>query len=166
MACAALPCPADKLPPFGEAVAIIEMARAEASKRARGLRHPQLCLDAIQAGVERGGHAGLAKEGEAFAAAASLDVHKALVHIFFAQRSTKKVKGVTDAGGAVVERCSPVWLHHHTAFQPRGRRAPWRCVLQRLGCQLSGSCVPHWLPCNTLMRWRAAPRGGRGAACC
>lgn len=38
------------------------------------------------------------QEQEAFAAAASLDTHKALVHIFFAQRSTKKVKGVTDAG--------------------------------------------------------------------
>ena len=38
------------------------------------------------------------QEQEAFSAAASLDTHKALVHIFFAQRSTKKVKGVTDAG--------------------------------------------------------------------
>lgn len=41
-----------------------------------------------------------AQEGECFAAAANLDVHKALVHIFFAQRDTKKVKGVTDAGEA------------------------------------------------------------------
>jgi hypothetical protein len=88
----------DKLPPFGEAMATIEMARAEANKRARGVRHPQLCLDAIQAGVEHGGNVGLAKEGQAFAAAASLDVHKALVHIFFGQRSTKKIKGITDAG--------------------------------------------------------------------
>ena len=40
----------------------------------------------------------LHQEGEAFAKAASLDTHKALVHIFFAQRSTKKVKGITDAG--------------------------------------------------------------------
>ena len=38
------------------------------------------------------------QEGEAFAAAAALDTHKALVHIFFAQRATKKVKGITDAG--------------------------------------------------------------------
>lgn len=38
------------------------------------------------------------QEQEAFAAAASLDTHKALVHIFFAQRATKKVTGVTDAG--------------------------------------------------------------------
>jgi enoyl-CoA hydratase/3-hydroxyacyl-CoA dehydrogenase len=32
------------------------------------------------------------QEGEAFAEAASLDTHKALVHIFFATRSTKKVR--------------------------------------------------------------------------
>jgi hypothetical protein len=38
------------------------------------------------------------QEGEAFAAAAALDTHKALVHIFFATRSTKKVAGVSDAG--------------------------------------------------------------------
>ena len=32
------------------------------------------------------------QEAEAFAKAASLDTHKALVHIFFAQRATKKVR--------------------------------------------------------------------------
>ena len=32
------------------------------------------------------------QEAECFAAAAALDTHKALVHIFFAQRSTKKVR--------------------------------------------------------------------------
>ena len=32
-------------------------------------------------------------------AAASLDAHKALVHFFFAQRATKKVRGVTDVPG-------------------------------------------------------------------
>lgn len=31
------------------------------------------------------------QEGECFAAAAALDTHKSLVHVFFAQRSTKKV---------------------------------------------------------------------------
>jgi len=35
---------------------------------------------------------------ENFGKAASLDTHKALLHIFFAQRTTKKVKGVTDGG--------------------------------------------------------------------
>lgn len=35
--------------------------RAQAAKRARNLTHPQLCLDAIQAGVTNGGAAGLKK---------------------------------------------------------------------------------------------------------
>lgn len=65
--------------------------QTQAAKRARHLRHPQLCLDAIAEGVRSGGAAGLKKEGECFAAAAALDAHKALVHVFFAQRSTKKV---------------------------------------------------------------------------
>ena len=34
------------------------------------------------------------QEAEAFAKAASLDTHKALVHIFFAQRATKKVRNL------------------------------------------------------------------------
>lgn len=88
----------DKLESYGEALAILEFARAEAGKRAGHLQHPLLCLDAIQCGIEHGGEAGLVKEGECFAKAASLDTHKALVHIFFSQRSTKKVRGVTDSG--------------------------------------------------------------------
>ena len=38
------------------------------------------------------------QETRAFAEAQTLDQHKALIHIFFAQRSTKRVSGVTDAG--------------------------------------------------------------------
>ena len=33
----------------------------QAAKRGRHLQHPQLCLDAIQTGVERGGAEGLRK---------------------------------------------------------------------------------------------------------
>ncbi|KAI3432440.1 hypothetical protein D9Q98_003993 [Chlorella vulgaris] len=88
----------DKLEALGEALPILHFAREQTVKRARHLTHPLLCLDAIQYGIEHGGRAGLQKEVECFAAAAALDTHKALVHIFFAQRSTKKIKGVTDAG--------------------------------------------------------------------
>mmetsp|Transcript_29048 Transcript_29048/g.78230 ORF Transcript_29048/g.78230 Transcript_29048/m.78230 type:complete len:724 (+) Transcript_29048:54-2225(+) len=88
----------DKLEPFGEANMVFEFARAQAAKRARGLSHVLLCLEAIEHGVANGGNAGLKKEAQCFAAAANLDTHKALVHIFFAQRDTKKIKGVTGAG--------------------------------------------------------------------
>lgn len=190
---------------------ILRVARGEAAKRARGLAHPQLCIDAIEHGVMHGGEEGLKKVGtsptmsqrlcprgasvclyvclvpqnlrkralppslgkswpagsparhthapllprclpaklmppapspavpttpprtrpvppplqevECFVKAASLDTHKALVHIFFAQRSTKKVAGVTDAGeggrgcgrspgGTTCTRMSTMHGHH------------------------------------------------------
>ena len=90
-------CRTDKLEPLGEALPILEFAKAETQKRAPHLTHPLLCLDAIRVGVEQGGHAGLKQESAAFAQAASLDTHKALVHIFFAQRATKKVRCFTSA---------------------------------------------------------------------
>ena len=88
----------DRLPPLGEALPMLAFARAETAKRAPNLTHPLLTIDAIGAGIAHGGDAGLVAESKAFAAAAALDTHKALVHIFFAQRSTKKVAGVTDVG--------------------------------------------------------------------
>lgn len=88
----------DKLESLGEAQMVLGVARAQAQKRAAHLVHPLLCLDAIEHGVAHGGYAGLQKETESFAKAQTLDQHKALVHIFFAQRSTKRVTGVTDAG--------------------------------------------------------------------
>lgn len=56
--CVVSPC---RLESFGEAMAIIEFARTQAAQKARGLAHPQLCLDAVQEGVARGGKAGLKK---------------------------------------------------------------------------------------------------------
>ena len=89
----------DRLEPLGVALPLLDFASAEAAKRAPHLRHPQLTLGAIREGVEKGGRAGLLAESRAFAEAASLDAHKALVHFFFAQRATKKVRGVTDVPG-------------------------------------------------------------------
>jgi len=51
----------DKLEALGEAVAIVDFARAETQRRAPHLTHPLLCLDAIRFGVEHGGRAGLRK---------------------------------------------------------------------------------------------------------
>lgn len=76
----------------------MDMARAQTRRRAPNLQHPLFTLDAIQVGIAQGGRAGLLAEAQAFAAAAALDTHKALVHIFFAQRATKKITGVTDRG--------------------------------------------------------------------
>ncbi len=52
------------------------------------------------------------QESIAFNKAASLDTHKALVHIFFAQRATKKVFcSPTSASPGLLQDCSPGCLH-------------------------------------------------------
>lgn len=51
----------DRLPALGEAVSILNIARSQAMKKAKGLQHPLFCLDAIQYGIEHGGKLGLKK---------------------------------------------------------------------------------------------------------
>jgi enoyl-CoA hydratase/3-hydroxyacyl-CoA dehydrogenase len=86
----------DRLEPKDVAKMILGIAKQQTQKRAPHVKHPLLCIDAIETGILKGGKAGLAAETEAFGAASKLPAHKALVNIFFAARGTKKVKGVTD----------------------------------------------------------------------
>lgn len=51
----------DKLEPLGEAREILKFARAQARKRAPNLKHPLLCIDAIEEGIVSGPRAGLLK---------------------------------------------------------------------------------------------------------
>ncbi|KAL0434041.1 UNVERIFIED_CONTAM: Glyoxysomal fatty acid beta-oxidation multifunctional protein MFP-a [Sesamum latifolium] len=88
----------DKLEPLGEAREILKFARAQTRKRAPNLKHPLVCIDVIEEGIVSGARAGLWKEAEAFQALLESDTCKSLVHIFFAQRGTTKVPGVTDLG--------------------------------------------------------------------
>lgn len=88
----------DKLEPLGEAREILNFARAQARKQGPNLSHPLVCIDVIEEGIVSGPRAGLWKEAEAFEGLLHSDTCKSLVHIFFAQRSTTKVPGVTDRG--------------------------------------------------------------------
>ncbi|KAL9284961.1 hypothetical protein ACSQ67_024677 [Phaseolus vulgaris] len=88
----------DKLEPLGEALEILKFARAQARKWAPNLQHPLVCIDVIEAGVVAGPRAGLWKEAEASEILVKSDTCKSLVHIFFAQRGTSKIPGVTDLG--------------------------------------------------------------------
>ncbi|XP_027329967.1 peroxisomal fatty acid beta-oxidation multifunctional protein MFP2 isoform X1 [Abrus precatorius] len=88
----------DKIEPLGEAREILKFARAQTQKRALNLHHPLVCIDVIEAGIVAGPRAGLWKEAEAFEGLVRSDTCKSLVHIFFAQRGTSKVPGVTDRG--------------------------------------------------------------------
>lgn len=89
---------ADKLEPLGEAREILKFARAQARKQAPNLKHPLVCIDVIEEGIVSGPRAGLWKEAEAFDELLHSDTCKSLVHIFFAQRATSKVPGVTNLG--------------------------------------------------------------------
>ncbi|KAJ7980289.1 Glyoxysomal fatty acid beta-oxidation multifunctional protein mfp-a [Quillaja saponaria] len=88
----------DKIEPLGEAREILKFARAQAQKRAPNLNHPLVCIDVIEEGIVSGPRAGLWKEAQAFEELVRSDIAKSLIHIFFAQRGTTKVPGVTDLG--------------------------------------------------------------------
>lgn len=91
------------------------------------MKHPLACIDAVEAGIIRGGEAGIKKEGELFRvreagstpaaqcfgsrltssspsppslhqACVQNETSKSLVHMFFATRSTAIVPGYTDRG--------------------------------------------------------------------
>lgn len=89
----------DKIEPAEQAQMIVGFARAQTQKKApAGVVHPLLCLDAILEGAVNGGEAGLRKEAEVFERVLTSDTAKSLVHVFFAQRATAKVGGVSDRG--------------------------------------------------------------------
>lgn len=88
----------DKLDSLGEAREIFKFARAQARKQAPNLKHPIVCIDVVEEGVVSGPRAGLWKEAEDFQVLVCSDTSKSLIHIFFAQRGTTKVPGVTDKG--------------------------------------------------------------------
>ncbi|KAD4178258.1 hypothetical protein R6Q59_021824 [Mikania micrantha] len=88
----------NKIEPLGEAREILNFARTQARKQAPNLQHPQVCIDVIEAGIVSGPRVGLMKEYEAFQVLLKSDTSKSLIHVFFAQRGTTKVPGVTDLG--------------------------------------------------------------------
>lgn len=51
----------DKLPPLGEAREILKFAREQTRKRAPNMKHPLMCLDALETGIVSGPRAGLEK---------------------------------------------------------------------------------------------------------
>ncbi|KAK3017975.1 hypothetical protein RJ639_002732, partial [Escallonia herrerae] len=88
----------DKLEPLGEAKEILNFARAQARKQAPNLKHPLVCIDVVEEGIVSGPRAGLWKEGTEFQGLLHSDTCKSLIHIFFAQRGTTKIPGITDLG--------------------------------------------------------------------
>ncbi|KAJ8466195.1 hypothetical protein OPV22_028747 [Ensete ventricosum] len=88
----------DKLESLGDAREILKFARAQAQKQAANLQHPLVCIDVIEEGIVSGPRAGLRKEAHSFQTLLLSETCKSLVHVFFAQRATSKVPGITDLG--------------------------------------------------------------------
>ncbi|XP_048235008.1 glyoxysomal fatty acid beta-oxidation multifunctional protein MFP-a [Ricinus communis] len=88
----------EKLDSLGEAREIFKFARAQARKQAPNLKHPLVCIDVVEEGIVSGPRAGIWKEAEEFQVLVKSNTCKSLVHIFFAQRGTTKVPGITDKG--------------------------------------------------------------------
>ncbi|KAI5084489.1 hypothetical protein GOP47_0000658 [Adiantum capillus-veneris] len=89
----------DKLEQFGEAWKILKLARERAARRAHNnVNNAQVCVDVIEEGIFSGGIAGIMKEEQAFKRCLMSNTAKSLIHVFFAQRATGKVQGVSDLG--------------------------------------------------------------------
>lgn len=88
----------DKLESLGDAREILKFARAQAQKQAANLQHPLVCIDVIEEGIVSGPRAGLWKEAHSFQTLLLSETCKSLIHVFFAQRATSKVPGITDLG--------------------------------------------------------------------
>lgn len=73
--------------------------------------------------MRNGGRSGLQAEAMAFAKAQALPVHKALVHMFFAQRTTKNVRLYTEACCSDSDACSTQQLSHAAVSVSRIRCA-------------------------------------------
>uniref|UniRef100_A0A453ND40 Uncharacterized protein n=1 Tax=Aegilops tauschii subsp. strangulata TaxID=200361 RepID=A0A453ND40_AEGTS len=86
----------DRLGSLSEARAVLSMARQQAKKVAPNMPQHQACLDVVEEGVLYGGQSGVVKEAKVFKELVLSTTSRALVHVFFAQRSTTKVPGVTD----------------------------------------------------------------------
>jgi enoyl-CoA hydratase/3-hydroxyacyl-CoA dehydrogenase len=86
----------DKVDPeFGKQV--IDFARQKVVRVAKNVPHPNACLNAIEEGIINGPQKGLDREAEEFMNVFRTPTTQALIHFFFATKTTSKVPGVTDS---------------------------------------------------------------------
>jgi enoyl-CoA hydratase/3-hydroxyacyl-CoA dehydrogenase len=88
----------DRLGSLEDSMKVLQQARARAQKTYRNVPHPFAMLDCIEEGIKNGGVAGTLKEEEVSPKLIASPTAKALMHIFFAQRSAFKIQGITDSG--------------------------------------------------------------------
>nr|XP_016484677.1 PREDICTED: peroxisomal fatty acid beta-oxidation multifunctional protein AIM1-like [Nicotiana tabacum] len=86
----------DKIEPIRESSAILETARQKVLKTSPSMPHYKACLDVIEEGIISGGYAGVLKEDKVLRELVLSKSARALLHVYFAERATSKVPGITD----------------------------------------------------------------------
>ncbi|CAI0390042.1 unnamed protein product [Linum tenue] len=88
----------DKIGSLYEAREVLKAARLQAKKTAPNMPQHLGCLDVIEDGIIHGGYSGVLTEAKVFNELVLSETSKGLVNVFFGQRATSKVPGVTDVG--------------------------------------------------------------------
>ncbi|XP_059275235.1 peroxisomal fatty acid beta-oxidation multifunctional protein AIM1-like isoform X4 [Lycium ferocissimum] len=86
----------DKIEPIHESSAILEVARQKVLRTSPSMPHFKACLDVIEEGIISGGYAGVLKEDKVFRELILSKSARALLHVYFAERATSNVPGITD----------------------------------------------------------------------
>ncbi len=84
----------DKIGTADEVAAAFERSRQMIARRARGMRAPEACVEAVEAAITQSFDDGMAKERELFLECVQSDQSAAQRHAFFAEREVAKIPDV------------------------------------------------------------------------
>ena len=84
----------DKIGTPDEVAAAFERSRQMIARRARGMRAPEACVEAVEAAISQSFEDGMAKERELFLECVQSDQSKAQRHVFFGEREVAKIPDV------------------------------------------------------------------------
>ena len=101
-----------------------EAAAAELTKRARGLRAPRACVEAVRAALDLPFDEGLARERALFEELVAGDQSKAQRHLFFAEREAAKIAGPAGRHQAARDRARRGDRRRHDGERHRHRASP------------------------------------------
>ncbi|KAI5680469.1 hypothetical protein M9H77_01696 [Catharanthus roseus] len=85
----------DKLGPLAESRRIFNFARIQVQERTPNVTYPLICIDVVEEGIVSDPRNGLWKEVEVLQELRQSSACRSLVHIFFSQRRTTKIPGVS-----------------------------------------------------------------------
>ncbi|KAH9327689.1 hypothetical protein KI387_007867, partial [Taxus chinensis] len=88
----------DRLGSIPEALDILRNVRVKVNQMYANVAYPFILLNVIEEGIVNGAVEGVKKEGKACQDLIKTPEAKALMHVFFAQRSSSKIPGITDQG--------------------------------------------------------------------